>query len=120
MLKTQRLIDNTNLMSILIFGYYVIFGTYVALAYEGAAYEFLLSSVVLSALVVVLRSTKTVSPIFRTMGDVLFVVYIALLGPASYFILKSDDLLFFACMYMFAISVFWIRDPDRIKKATSE
>lgn len=116
MSKNSSLLENINIISFLIFTYYGIFGTFIALAYTGPVLLFFLGSIIISSLVTFLRSIKSLSNLFRAMGDILFVIYVAVIGPASYFILGPKDLSFFACLYLFAITIFYIRDPDRIKK----
>lgn len=115
--KNSSLFNNANFMSILIFGYYGIFGTYVALAYDGPVLAFFIGSIIISSFATFLRSTKSLSPIFKGMGDILFIFYIAIIGPASYFILPTGDLVLFSCFYLFAITIFYARDPVRIKKS---
>lgn len=116
MSKKSSLFEDVNFIAILIFAYYGIFGTFIALAYTGPVLMFFLASIIISTLVTFLRSVKSLSNLFRAMGNLLFVVYIAIMGPAAFFLLGPQDLNFFLCLYLFALAIFYIRDPDRIKK----
>ncbi len=115
MSKKKSILLSQPLISIIVFTYLLVFGISSCKFFSEQSLSFIIGSIYISAFVIFLRSTKSLSRVFKVVGDMLMILYIVGFGLASYFILKGLDLLIFYCSYIFAISIFYIKDPARIK-----
>ena len=106
---------STDVISALVFSYYIIFGVLACKILHDRVFVFVISSMLFAAFVIFLRSVESLSHTFKKAGDVFMWVYIVVFGLSSYVILRGNDLLFFATSYIFAIAIIYIKDPDRIK-----
>jgi len=111
--KKYTAISN-DVISALVFSYYIIFGVLACEILHDKALVFVISSMFFAAFVIFLRSVESLSRIFNTVGDILMWAYVIVFGLSSYVILSGDDLLFFATSYIFSIAIIYIKDPDRI------
>ena len=119
------LLNNQIIGAFLVVSYCLIYGITAQIVLSGIQLIFLLSSVLfaLSILYVrdpVIQKEKARKGILfnQLFGTVLVTAYILFYGITSFTLLHGLQLLFFMGSFTFAMSMFYIRDPERIK--TSE
>ncbi|GEM_PF-2432001 len=118
----KSLLNNQILGAFLVLSYCLIYGVTGQILLSGIQLIFLLSSVLfaLSILYVrdpLIRRTKARKGILfnQIFGTSLVFAYVLFYGITSFTILNGIQLLFFMSSFTFAMSIFYIRDPERIK-----
>lgn len=120
----KSLLNSQILGSALILTYCLAYGvtSYVVLA--GLQLIFFLTSLVFALSIVyvrdpIIRKQKIKKGILynQLFGGVLVLAYVLIFGASSFALLSGFQLIFFMSSYIFAMSLFYIRDPERIKKS---
>lgn len=119
----KSLLNSQILGSALIVTYCLAYGvtSYVVLA--GLQLVFFLASLVFALSIVyvrdpVMRKEKIKKGILynQIFGGLLVLAYVVVFGASSFALLSGFQLIFFMSSYIFAMSLFYVRDPERIKK----
>ena len=119
----KSLLSNQALGAVLILTYCLVYGISAQYVLSGVQFMFFLSSLLFSLSVVYIRDPDRQKEKVRkgiilnqAIGTALVFIYVLVFGISSITLLNSFQLIFFMSSYTFAMSLFYIRDPDRIKK----
>ena len=119
----KNLVYNQLLLSVLIISYCCIYGITAHMVLNGIQLMFFMCSFIYALTIFyvrdpVLKKDKAKKGIIynQVFGTILVVSYIVLFGASSITLMKGFQLLFFMSSYIFAMSVFYLRDPERLKK----
>ncbi|MBI3591105.1 MAG: hypothetical protein HY094_07015 [Candidatus Melainabacteria bacterium] len=120
----KSLLSNQALGAVLILTYCLVYGISAQYVLSGVQFMFFLSSLLFSLSIVYIRDPDRQKEKVRkgillnqAVGTSLVFIYVLVYGISSITLLNSFQLIFFMSSYTFAMSLFYIRDPDRIKKA---
>jgi len=123
-LISKSLLNNQVIGAFLILSYCLIYGITAQIVLSGIQLIYLLSSVLFSLSILyirdpVIQKSKAKKGILynQIFGSVLVFTYILFYGITSFTILNGVQLLFFMGSFTFAMSMFYIRDPQRIKSS---
>ena len=126
-IAVKSLLGNHCLGAMLLFLYFFVFGISVNKILSGLEYCYFLSSLAFAALTFYMRDpdltekkVKNNILFSQVTGSILVFAYLLIYGISSVAILEGFKLVFFMSSYVFAMSIFYIRDQERIKKAEEE
>ena len=109
--------------AILIISYCIIYGVTANVILSGLKLLFFLSSMVFALSVIYIRDPHAKKENARkgiilnqVVGTTLLFSYIVVFGVSSISMLNGFQLIYFMSSYTFVMSIFYIRDPERIKK----
>lgn len=122
-LVKNTFLGNQVLAGFLIFAYCTVYGITSQVVLSGIQLLFFLSSLMFALSVFyvrdpMVRKEKAQKGILfsQITGTALVFAYIVIFGVSSLTLLKGFQLVFFMSSYTFAMSIFYIRDPERIQK----
>lgn len=120
----KSLLNSQILGSLLIIAYCVMYGATSYVVLTGLQLIFFLMSLIFALSIVYVRDPETRKKKIKQgllynqiIGTALVFGYIVVFGASSFALLSGFQLVFFMSSYIFAMSLFYIRDPERIKKA---
>ena len=120
----KSLLNNQILGAVLLFLYCAVYGITAQVVLAGLQMVFFLASLIFSLSVILIKDTevqkaKAEKGIFvnQIIGTGLVFAYILVFGLSSLALLSGLQLVFFMSSYVFAMSLFYIRDKERIEKA---
>lgn len=123
-LVRNSLLNNQILGAFLVVSYCVVYGISATYVLEGLKLLLFLCSLIFALSIFYIRdpaikkeNAKKSILYSQIAGTVLVFAYIVLFGVSSVTLLNGFQLIFFMSSYAFAISIFYIRDPERIKKS---
>ena len=123
----NSLLTNQAVGAFLIFLYFIVYGITAQLALVGLQMLYFLSSIAFAAFTFYVRDqelqTKQAKKgilLNQIFGTVLVFAYLLVYGVSSVALLSGFQLIFFMSSYIFAMSIFYIRDPQRIEKQEAE
>ena len=123
----KSLLNSQILGSILIFVYCAMYGVSSYAVLTGAQLIFFLFSLIFALSIVYVRDPQIRKEKIKkgllynqVVGMALVFGYIVFFGASSIALMSGIQLVFFMSSYTFAMSLFYIRDPERIKKAEEE
>ena len=118
----KSLLNNQIIGAFLVIAYCLVYGITGQILLSGIQLIFLLSSVLFALSILYVRDpliqkTKARKGILynQIFGTSLVFAYVLFYGVTSFTILNGVQLLFFMGSFTFAMSMFYIRDPERIK-----
>ncbi len=119
----KSLLSNQILAAFLVVSYCIVYGISAQYVLSGLKLFFFLCSLLFALSVYyvrdpAVRKEKAHKGILynQTVGTVLVFAYVVLFGVSSITLLEGFQLIFFMSSYAFAMSLFYIRDPERIEK----
>lgn len=119
----KSLYSNQILGAVLIFTYCMVYGLTAQIVLTGMQYMFFISSLVFAASIYYIkepeiRKTKIKKGIFynQLAGTLLVFAYLLVYGITSLTLLSGFQLIFFMSSYIFAMSIFYMRDEEKIKE----
>lgn len=119
----KSLYSNQVLGGVLILAYCIVYGITAQIVLSGLQLMFFLSSVIFALTTFYvkdlgLQKEKAKKGILfnQTIGTMLVIMYILAYGISSISLLNGFQLIFFMSSFTFAMSIFYLRDPERIKK----
>lgn len=119
----KSLLNSQILGTGLIVAYCAIYGITAQVVLSGVQLIFFLSSLMFALSIIHVRDpekrkTKIKKGIFfnQIIGTALVFAYILIFGASSFAILGGFQLVFFMSSYIFAMSLFYIRDPERLRR----
>ena len=120
----SSLLSNQVLGAFLVFSYFAVYGITAQVALYGLELLYFLSSVAVAALVLYIRDPEVQKKkaqkgilFSQIIGTILVFSYLLVYGISSIALLEGFKLIFFMSSYIFFVSLIYIRDPERIKKA---
>ena len=123
----SSILSNQILGAVLIGIYCLVYGLTAQVLLTGIQLVFFLSSLIFALSVFYVRDKnsqkeKVKRGIFfnQMIGLTLVFAYIVVYGATSFALLSGFQLIFFMSSYTFALSLFYLRDPERIKKQQEE
>ena len=122
-LVKNSLLSNHLLGALLIFAYLIVYGVTAQIVLFGFKLLYFLSSIVLAALTIYIRDpeiqkkkVKQGIMVSQVIGTILVFAYLLSFGVSSITLLNGFQLIFFMSSYIFVMSLFYIRDPERMNK----
>ena len=122
-LLKNSLLNNQLLSVVLIISYCLVYGVTASIVLNGLQLLYFISSVVFALTAIYVRDPliqkhriKKGILYSQIAGTVLVLSYILVYGISSLALLSGFQLLFFMSSYAFAMSIFYIRDPERMHK----
>lgn len=119
----KNLVYNQLIFSVLVLSYCFIYGMTAQIVLSGLQLLFFLSSLVFAISIFYIRDphikkerAKKGILYSQIVGTILVFAYVIVFGVSSLTLLKGFQLLFFMSSFVFAMSIFYLRDPDRIKE----
>ena len=119
----KNFVYNQFLFSVLVIAYCSVYGMTAHMVLNGIQLMFFMCSFIYALTIFyvrdpILKKDKAKKGIIynQVFGTILVVSYIVLFGVSSITLMKGFQLLFFMSSYVFAMSVFYLRDPERLKK----
>ena len=116
-------LNNQILGALLIFLYCAVYGVTSYIVFNGLQLLFFITSLVFALSVFYVRDPEVQKAKIKkgilfsqVIGTCLVFAYILVFGISSFAILNGFKLVFFMSSYTFVLSIFYIRDPERIKK----
>ena len=123
LVKTS-LLSNQAIAVLLVLGYCVVYGVTAQMVLEGMQLIFFLSSLIFALSTFYIRDpeiqkkkVKNTILFNQIAGTFLIFGYILFYGVSSIALLNGFKLIFFMSSFVFAISIFYIRDPQRMKES---
>lgn len=122
-LLRNSLLNNHLLSLVLIISYCLIYGITAPIVLNSLQLLFFVSSVVIALTAICVRDPliqkhriKKGILYSQIVGTVLVFAYVCVFGLTSLALLSGFQLLFFMSSYAFAMSIFYIRDPERMRR----
>lgn len=122
-LVKSSLLNNQILGAFLVIAYCVVYGITAQYVLTGLKLFFFLCSLIFALSIFYIRDPQTRKAkaekgilYSQIMGTIFVFVYVVLFGVSSVTLLSGFQLIFFMSSYTFAMSIFYVRDPERIKK----
>ena len=119
----KSLLSNQMLGAFFIIFYFIMYGVSAQIVLDGFKLFYFLSSVTFAAFTLYAREPevkhKKISQGIlgsQILGTALVFSYVLFYGISSIALLNGFQLIFFMSSYVFVMSLFYIRDPERIKK----
>lgn len=123
----KSLFNNQILGCALIFAYCAVYGITAQIVLNGLQLMFFLSSMVFALSTFYIKDQENQKDKAKkgilynqVVGTALVVAYLLVYGISSVAILNGFQLVFFMSSFAFVMSIFYLRDPERIKKAEEE
>ncbi|OGI19933.1 MAG: hypothetical protein A3B68_00065 [Candidatus Melainabacteria bacterium RIFCSPHIGHO2_02_FULL_34_12] len=119
----KSLLANQIIVAGLVFGYCAVYGITAHYVLSGFKLLFFIGSLLFALSVMyardpMLRKAKAEKGILfnQVAGTILVFTYLLVYGISSITLLSGFELIFFMSSYAFALSIFYLRDPERVKK----
>ncbi len=126
-LVSKNLIYNQLLFAVLVLSYCFIYGMTAHMVLSGLQLMFFMCSFIYALAIFYVRDplikkekAKTGILFSQVAGTALVFSYVVIFGVSSITLMKGFQLLFFMSSYVFAMSIFYLRDPERLKKKEEE
>lgn len=123
----KSLFNNQILGGALIFAYCAVYGITAQIVLTGLQLMFFLSSMVFALSTFYIKDVNSQKDKAKkgiiynqVIGTVLVAAYILVYGISSAALLNGFQLIFFMSSFTFVMSIFYLRDPERIKKQEDE